>query len=507
MTEQPNILFIMTDQQRSDTIAALWATAQIRTPTLDALVDGRHRLHAIAYTPAPVCVAARSATITGVPPHLNGCASNNASPLEMRSIMQALQDLGLSDARNRQDALSIRRSLRPGASTSRDISEEGARSPGSRNDFHRLSERATASIMCWSRRAYAARLYYIPQPSQLPTRHHHTTWVADRAIDFPERRAVNREPGGSEPTRPFFLWTSFIKPHPPFEAPTPWNKLYRAADMLPPRRPQGFERLLTYWNHHQNRYKYRDKGYDEMLFRAMKAMYYACISFIDFNLGRILAALGDDIDKTLILYTSDHGEMLGDFGSVGKRAMLNPAVKVPLIVRPPGAGRGSQRIDTPVSLLDIFPTFASAAGANAPLPSAEGADLLALAAGDSQRDAVYSQFSEGNTGLYMIAERDFKYIYSAADHKEWLFDLRIDPDETKNFAGNPRYEAQLAELRRRIIERFESDGYDRAVNDGAWHDYEPPAFPDPAGDEGLLSRTRPICRNCCAGSVPATRLD
>ena len=110
--------------------------------------------------------------------------------------------------------------------------------------------------------------------------------------------------------------------------------------MLSPRRPEGYEELLTYWNHYQNRYKYRDKGYDEMLFRAMKAMYYACISFIDFNLGRILAALGDEIDNTLILFTADHGEMLGDYGSVGKRTMLNPAAKVPLIVRPPGVGLG-----------------------------------------------------------------------------------------------------------------------------------------------------------------------
>ena len=110
--------------------------------------------------------------------------------------------------------------------------------------------------MCWNRRAYAARCIIIPQPSQLPAEHHHSTWVADRAIDFLQQR--DRE-------RPFFLWASFIKPHPPFESPVPWNKLYRAADMPPPHRPDGFEQMLTYWNHHQNRYKYRDKGYDEML--------------------------------------------------------------------------------------------------------------------------------------------------------------------------------------------------------------------------------------------------
>ena len=91
----------------------------------------------------------------------------------------------------------------------------------------------------------------------------------------------------------------------------------------------------------------------------------------------------------------------------------------------------------------------------------------------------------------MIAERDMKYIYSAADRREWLFDLRIDPDETMNFAGNPRYQARLDRLRRRIIARFESDGYDLAVKDGAWRDCEPPPFPDPAGDDGLLFQDPP----------------
>ncbi len=478
MTRQPNILFIMTDQQRSDTIAAL-GNPQIRTPTLDSLVEDGIAF-ANCYTPAPVCVAARSAAITGLPPHLNGCTSNNASPLGLRSIMQVLQAAGY-----RSHGIA-KMHFNPQAEAlwgfdSRDISEEGARDPGRRNDFHEyLSRNGFDHVL--EPQGLRSEMYYIPQPSQLPARHHHSAWVADRAIDFLAERDRHQ---------PFFLWASFIKPHPPFEAPTPWNKLYRAADMLPPRRPPGFESLLTYWNHYQNRYKYRDKGYDEMLFRAMKAMYYACISFIDFNVGRILEALGDEIDDTLIVYTADHGEMLGDYGSVGKRSMLNPAVKVPLIVRAPTRSMAGQVLDAPVSLLDIFPTFARAAGADLPPPSPEGADLLAIAAGEVERDAAYSQYSEGAAGLYMIASRDLKYIYSAADRQEWLFDLRIDPDETVNWAGNPRYAERLCALRSRLIARFEADGYDSAVTDGEWREYEPPTFPDPARDDGLLFQDPP----------------
>lgn len=478
MSQQPNILFVMTDQQRSDSIRAL-GNREIRTPVLDSLVNNGTAF-TNCYTPSPVCVAARSATITGVPPHLNGCASNNESPLHLQSIMQVLQAAGYQTQGIGKMHFNPQADAMWGFD-SRDISEEGARRPGGRNDFHDyLAENGFGHVL--EPQGIRSEMYYIPQPSQLPAEHHHTTWVADRAIDFLRQR---------KPTRPFFLWTSFIKPHPPFESPVPWNKLYRAADMLPPRRPEGYEQLLSWWNHHQNRYKYRDKGYDEMLLRAMKAMYYACISFIDFNLGRILDALGDEADNTLILYTSDHGEMLGDYGSFGKRTMLNPAAKIPLIMKPPAADNPGQRIDTPVSLLDIFPTFASAAGLDIARPSTDGANLSDIAAGASERDAVYSQVGEGNLGLYMIASRELKYIYSAADNREWLFDLRIDPQETKNWAGNRRYAAKLREMRRKLIDRFESAGYDKAVQHGEWRKYEPPAFPDPAGDDGLLFQDAP----------------
>lgn len=92
MSKQPNILFVMTDQQRSDTVHAL-GNRQIRTPILDSLIQSGTAF-TNCYSPSPVCVAARSATITGVPPHLNGCASNNDSPLGMQSIMQVLQAAG-----------------------------------------------------------------------------------------------------------------------------------------------------------------------------------------------------------------------------------------------------------------------------------------------------------------------------------------------------------------------------------------------------------------------------
>src|SRR5262249_39925601 len=151
--------------------------------------------------------------------------------------------------------------------------------------------------------------------------------------------------------RPFFLWASFIKPHPPFEAPTPWNRLYRCAEMPLPFRPEGYESLLTFWNRVQNRYKYRDAGRDDLLLRTMRAAYYSSISCIDCHVARILEGLGEEIDRTLILFPSDHGELLGDYGSFGKRCMLDAAARIPLLARWPGRLAPGATCKTPVSLL------------------------------------------------------------------------------------------------------------------------------------------------------------
>lgn len=130
-----------------------------------------------------------------------------------------------------------------------------------------------------------------------------------------------------------------------------------------PKMPETSEHLITFWNRFQNRYKYRDQGRDLHLIRTMIAAYYCTISFIDYQIGRLLEYMETDglLDNTLIVYTSDHGELLGDYNCYGKRSFLDSAARIPMIVRPAGGGTG-RKIDTPVSLLDILPTFLGAAG-------------------------------------------------------------------------------------------------------------------------------------------------
>jgi arylsulfatase len=169
----------------------------------------------------------------------------------------------------------------------------------------------------------------------------------------------------------------------------------------------------------------------------MRAHYYGEISFIDYNLGRLLTYLDEEgiLEETLIIYTADHGEMLGDYDCFGKRCFLDPAVRIPLIMRYPGCDKGTI-CPTPVSLIDIMPTILEYAG----IESDEdycGESLFDLSRGESVRETVFSQYEKEGYANYMAVDRDFKYIYSAPDDKEILFDLKTDPGETRNKAYSP----------------------------------------------------------------------
>jgi arylsulfatase A-like enzyme len=355
---------------------------------------------------------------------------------------------------------------------SRDISEEGLESGDQYAEFIMRNGYSHVLENLGARSEY----YYLPQLSQLPSGLHNSTWVGDRAIEFLRHR---------DRRRPFLLWTSWIKPHPPFESPAPWYKLYRCEEMDSPFVPPTGGELLNFWNRIQNRYKYRDAGSDQMLLRTMRAAYYACISFVDYNVGRVLDALGDDIDNTLVLFTSDHGELLGDYGSFGKRCMLDPAARIPMLARFPKSFRPGSVCDTPTSLLDVWPTLMDVAGISGNKVCNEGSSLTEIAGGNERDRTVFSQFQQRHAGLYMAVDRQWKYIYSAADRREWLLNRADNRRETENLAANPRYSQEIGKMRGCLLSRFEKDGYDAAVEDGAWRQYAQPQFPEDP-DAGLL---------------------
>jgi len=469
---QPNVLLIFTDQQRADTIHAA-GNPIIKTPHLDRLA-GEGVLFKSAYTPSPVCVSARCSLIYGLYPHNTGCFDNGyPMPDDKPSLMELLSRAGyrthgIGKMHFTPDSHALR-----GFQTREHQEEMRARVE---DDDYLKFLRANGFDHVYDPFGQRGEMYYIPQPAQMPARLHGTNWVGDRAVEF--IRNADR-------SRPFFLWASFIHPHPPFSPPTPWNKLYRAALMPLPKRPDGFETLHTYMNKYQNRYKYRDNGIDNNLLRVMKAYYYACISFIDFQIGRILEALEetDRLENTMIIFTSDHGEFLGDYNCFGKRSMLDAAARVPMIVRYPKRFARGHICETPVSLVDIMPTILAAAGIDPGNYNLDGVDL-AEAVGYDDR-TIYSQYQRGPLGVYMILNRRWKYFYSAPDRREFLFDRIHDPEETRNRAGLSLCRREQEEMRGELIGFYKEQGYTEPIEGDRWKLFPQPSIPvNP--DAGLL---------------------
>ena len=503
--KRPNILHLFTDMQRFDTIHALGNTV-IKTPTLDRLCR-EGVAFSNAYSPSPVCVSARCSMIMGQYPLNTGCYANTTMPTDDRqTFMGILKDdgfrtHGIGKCHFTPDKFALR-----GFET-REIQEEGGESLENLEKHHYvkyLHEKKYDHI-CESN-GVRGEMYYTPQPSQLPAKDHPTQWIGDRSIAFLQE----------EQERPWYLYTSFIHPHPPFNPPNPWHKLYRPAMMPHPDVPEDWESLLTYINRVQNRYKYGDQGINRHHMRLIKAYYYACISFVDYQIGRILETLEKtgQMENTLILFSSDHGEHLGDRNSFGKRSMHDSSARVPMILRQPGRFDGGQVCDTPVSLVDIAPTFLSAAqnqsykeNGSVASHTLDGEDMHAVLTGKSTRKVVFSQYSSAAGWLldpsqqqylqqeenllrahfssYMAVSKEAKYIYSALDNREFFFDRISDPLERRNRAGVMFVQQAKQEMKQTLIRHLKASGETAGIVENEWKQF-PKVSINPDPDAGLL---------------------
>lgn len=450
MKKRPNILLLFTDMQRFDTIHAL-GNSVIRTPNLDRLVRAG-TVFTSAYTPSPVCVPARCSMHYGRYPARTGVADNTAMPPDNgNSMPAALHALGYHTAAIGKCHFTPDKLAKRGFDF-RLTQEECCSDPTADDYCHYLAERGSS---CDEPHGTRGEMYYIPQISLHPANEHPTQWIGDRTIDF------LREHRNSE--QPWFLFSSFIHPHPPFAPPKPWHKLYRSPSMPLPMIPPDSESLLCWINLVQNRYKYRDQGIDHQLIRNIKAYYYATISFVDFQIGRILDEVErcGEFDNTLIVFASDHGEYLGDYNCFGKRGMHDASARIPLMVRGPGFTAG-RNCDVPASLIDLYPTFLRAAGGDPTQCDLDGEDLAVLARGESDRRIVFSQFGNEPQSLHMAVSREFKYIYSVPDRREWLFDRINDPHETRNRAGLAVCAEVVRELRQTLLTFLKYNGIESA---------------------------------------------
>jgi len=451
MSKKPNVLLIFTDMQRADTIHAL-GNPIIKTPNLDRLVKEGTAFNS-CYSPSPVCVPARCCMHYGVYPQKTGLFTNGTMPPDNGNSIPAI--LGkegyitkaIGKCHFTPDRLASR------GFQQRLVQEECCSDP-TQDDYCKWLQDNDYDFD--EPHGTRGEMYYIPQVSLHSEKDHPSNWIGDRSVEFIQDQA------GSE--QPWMLFSSFIHPHPPFAPPKPWHKLYRAPMMPLPEVPEYSDSLYTWINLRQNRYKYRDNGIDKNLMRNIKAYYYATISFIDYQIGRMLDTLeqSGELDNTLIIFTSDHGEYLGDYNCFGKRSMHNASSRVPMIVRYPKRFTAGMVCDQAVSLVDVFPSIGAATEAKITNVDLDGMDLAEVAAGNCTREAVFSQFGDGEIAIYMAVTREWKYFYSAGDDREFLFDRINDPRESSNKAKAPLFQEAKEQMKQTLLKYLKTEKASKA---------------------------------------------
>ena len=400
MPKAKHVLILFTDQQRRDTIHAL-GNRQIVTPALDELAASS-MVFDRAYTPSPVCVPARMSLFSGQYCNRTGTNSNGKTTAYRGSgFYQVFTEAGYNTCciGKMHHNVDLYGSL---GFRTRIIQEEMANPQ--KDDYTRwLKDSPYRNVFDYH--GQRTEMYYMPQVSQLPMEAHPTQWIGDRAVEFISSCHPEQEP--------LFLMVSFIHPHPPFCPPAPWNKMYRER-VFDPFVPED---SASYVNMMRNRYTLDAFGISDRRLLTLACHYYACISFVDYQIGRILQALKDKgiYDNTVIVFSSDHGEMLGDYRTMGKRSMVDSASNIPLLIRMPGYSPCVRQ--DPASLVDLAPTLLSAAGIPYSPSEYDGVDLVA-----SRHDLVYSQYSNGTQGLYMVTSGHDKLVYSAVGDQYFYFD-------------------------------------------------------------------------------------
>ena len=457
--QQPNILFLMADQHRGDCLGCA-GNKIIKTPHLDSIAqDGV--VFTNAYSSTPSCTPARSAILTGMSPWHHGMLGYGRVagkyPFE---LPQALRNAGYYLFGIGKMHWYPQRKLR---GYHKILLDESGRSetPGFVSDYRIwFKEQAPdlnpdATGIGWN--DYRAKTYVLPEHL------HPTRWTGDRAVDFIEK--YNR-------SEPFLLKVSFARPHSPYDPPKRFVDMYDENEMPNPYVGDWADIYAEHKDPPNPSLWHGDLGKRQA--KKSRQGYYGSITFIDEQIGRILEALKkrDMYDKTLIIFFADHGDMLGDHHLWRKTYAYEGSAKIPMLLRwPKSMGMDHQRgkkLEQPVELRDVLPTFLDTAGA--PIPNhIDGKSMLELVRGNKKNwhkfiDLEHSMcYNKDHWNA--LTDGRFKYIYYAYDGREQLFDIGSDPGELYNLADKSSHKNILQTWRQRMIEHLSERGEQFVSND------------------------------------------
>lgn len=463
---RPNILWICTDQQRFDTLGC-YGNTFVQTPNIDRLArEGVLFEHACSQN--PVCTPSRASFLTGRYPRTTRCRQNGQSiPENEVLVTKMLHDSGYVCGLSGKLHLSP---CNPSACTQseRRINDGydeffWSHDPGDKwpaNQYRQwLRSQGVESIH--SECPHSNYIQYGP-----PEHHTQTAWCTEMAMSFIKQAARFDQPW-------LFSMNPF-DPHHPFDPPL--EALERYADIIDtiplPNYVEGELDNKPIWQQidHKGSYGGREKfKHSETIetdHRWIRAAYWAMIDVIDSQIGRVLDLLEatGQRENTIVIFTSDHGEMLGDHGIYLKGPYFyDPAVSVPLIVSCPGKIKAGQRSKALVELCDIAPTILDACGIDRH-PGMQARSLWPMLTGDlsldHHRDDVYSEFYGSNfrhdppAHITMVRTKEYKLTVAHGQNTGELYDLEKDPNETHNLWNDPSHKDRKIEMMTRMLDRM-----------------------------------------------------
>ena len=479
MPDHPNVVFIFSDQQRYDTLSC-YGNDWIKVPQLNALAD-RSFVFERAYVAQPVCTPARSTIVTGLYPHSAGPIVNKMTlPPDRQSVAEMAPDdyhTGWYGKWHLGDDVIRQHGFDEWIST-----EDGHRPEYTRreyrtqmSDYHQhLVENGFEPD---TRMADGTMMFSAMLRARLPAEHQMASFLGSKAADF-----IDRNSDG-----PFMLYVSTFEPHPPYHG--PYDDMYDPKELpVGPtflKVPEGGSLHNTVRAEYCTQYLGQSdaeldpyllsnaaRGHDvtsEAGWRELRARYFANITLVDEMVGTILAALelNGVADNTVVIFTSEHGEMAGDHGMLEKRSMYEESAHVPLIMHVPGLSASHQMVPGAVGHVDLVPTILDLMGASLP-DHLQGKSLTPVLQGEQTLDGneVFVQWNGvsdiddrhlgseeinlRNTQPWRTIVHDgWKLALCASDQCE-LYDLVNDPFEQTNLFDHPDHRHRVRDLAARI---------------------------------------------------------
>ena len=448
MTAQPNILILMVDQL-TGTLFPDGPAAFLHTPNLRRLADHSVRF-ANAYTASPLCAPARAAFMSGQLPRRTRVYDNAAEfASDIPTYAHHLRRAGY------QTVLA------------------GKMHFVGPDQMHGFEERLTTDI-------YPADFGWTPDYRKPGERidwwYHNLGSVTDAGVaeitnqleydDDVCHQAVQKIydfSRGTDP-RPWCLTASFTHPHDPFVARRKYWDLYEGIPELDPPTAIPYKDMDPHSQRLMDACDWQSLSITNTDIRRARQGYFANISYVDDKIGELLQTIEDTKQEAIVIFLSDHGEMLGRRGLWFKMTFFEGAARVPLMIATPELS--PRLVTTPVSTIDLLPTLCDLIGLDLSeiLPWTDGETLIPLAMGQDRDTPVAMEYAAEGSIIPMVALRmgAWKYVHCPADPDQ-LYDLVNDPEETNNLAPDPRAAEVLAYFTKLAADRWDLAAYDAEV--------------------------------------------